>query len=318
MLIASFASFVTLDLAKRVCSDDHAMARIWWAGGSIAMGTGIWSMHFVGMLAYSLPIALGYGRILTFLSWVAAVAVSGVALFVASRGRLTMRRLAIGSIVVGAGICTMHYTGMAALDLAPGIVWSLPLVAASALIAVVASAAALRIFFWLRGLTDARGFALQAAAALVMGLAISGMHYTAMAAVNVPLDSVCLSAADLGGSGLGSLVVLASGSLLGMTLFTSVLDARMQGKTNVLARSLKASNLQLQSANEELRRQAFLDPLTHLANRLLFEDRLAHALARCERADVPNRAGRPSSRESYWSGTYTLQASVATFLSTGI
>jgi len=295
VLIASFASYVTLDLAKRVCGDDHAMARIWWAGGSVAMGTGIWSMHFVGMLAYTLPIALGYGRVLTFLSWVAAIAVSGVALYVASRGSLTIRRLAIGSTLMGAGICTMHYTGMAALDLAPGIVWNLPLVAASAVIAVIASAAALRIFFWLRGLTDSRGFAHQAAAAFVMGLAISGMHYTAMAAVNVPAGSVCLSAADLGGSGLSSLVVLASGSLLGMTLFTSVLDARMQGKTNLLARSLTATNIQLQTANEELRRQAFLDPLTHLANRLLFEDRLAHALARSERADVPIRGGRPSS-----------------------
>jgi signal transduction histidine kinase/ActR/RegA family two-component response regulator len=253
VLIASFASYVTLDLAKRVRGDDHAMARIWWAGGSIAMGTGIWSMHFVGMLAYSLPIALGYTRALTALSWVAAVAVSGVALYVASGGALTMRRLAIGSIVMGAGICAMHYTGMAALDLVPGITWNPSLVGASALIAVVASAAALRIFFWLRGLTDARGFALQAAAALVMGLAISGMHYTAMAAVNVPLGSVCLSAAELGGSGLTGVVVLASASLLGMTLFTSVLDARMQGKTSRLARSLKATNLQLQTANEDLK-----------------------------------------------------------------
>jgi len=229
------------------------MARIWWAGGSIAMGTGIWSMHFLGMLAYSLPIALGYTRALTALSWVAAVAVSAVALYVASGGALTMRRLAIGSIIMGAGICAMHYTGMAALDLAPGILWNPSLVAASALIAVVASAAALRIFFWLRGLTDARGFVLQAAAALVMGLAISGMHYTAMAAVNVPLGSVCLSAADLGGSGLTGVVTLASASLLGMTLFTSVLDARMQGRTSLLARSLKATNLQLQTANEDLK-----------------------------------------------------------------
>jgi diguanylate cyclase len=294
VLIATFASFVTLDLAKRVRADDHSVARIWWAAGSVAMGTGIWSMHFVGMLAYRLPIALGYTRGLTFLSWVAAVGVSGIALYVASRGRLTNRRLAVGSTAMGAGICAMHYIGMAALDVAPGIVWNWALVAASGAIAVVASAAALRIFFWLRGLSDGRDLPYQAAAAFVMGLAISGMHYTAMAAANVPAGSVCLSAAQLGGSGLGGLVVLASGMLLSMTLFTSILDRRMQSKNSVLANSLKVANARLQAANEQLRKQATLDPLTQLANRLLFEDRLTHALARCQRLDGTN--GMRSSR----------------------
>ncbi|HEY4038793.1 MAG TPA: MHYT domain-containing protein, partial [Burkholderiaceae bacterium] len=239
VLIAAFASFVTLDLAKRVRADDQSVARIWWAAGSVTMGTGIWSMHFVGMLAYQLPIALGYTRGLTFLSWVAAVSVSGIALYVASRGRLTHRRLASGSAAMGAGICAMHYIGMAALDFAPGIVWNWALVAASGAIAVVASAAALQIFFWLRGLSDGRGLRYQLAAALVMGLAISGMHYTAMAAANVPVASICRSATGLGGSGLGGLVVLASGMLLSLTLFTSILDGRMQSKNSVLANSLK-------------------------------------------------------------------------------
>jgi diguanylate cyclase len=283
VLIAAFASFVTLDLAKRVRSDDLSVARIWWAAGSVAMGTGIWSMHFVGMLAYRLPIALGYTRGLTFLSWVAAVSVSGIALYVASRGQLTGRRLAAGSVAMGAGICAMHYIGMAALDFAPAIVWNWVLVGASAAIAVLASAAALQIFFWLRGVSDGRGLRYQFAAALVMGLAISGMHYTAMAAANVPAGSICRSAADLGGSGLGGLVVLASGVLLSMTLFTSILDGRMQSKTSVLANSLKLANVHLQKANEQLRKQATLDPLTLLPNRLLFEDRLNHALARHQR-----------------------------------
>ena len=75
VLIASLASYVALDLAKRVRTQERRVALAWWAVGSLAMGTGIWSMHFVGMLAYSLPIALGYTRLLTFLSWVAGVGV---------------------------------------------------------------------------------------------------------------------------------------------------------------------------------------------------------------------------------------------------
>ena len=278
ILIASFASFVALDLAKRVRTRDRGVGFGWWVGGSVAMGTGIWCMHFVGMLAFSLPIALGYTAALTVASWVAGVGVSAVALFVASRGLLTWRRLIGGALAMGAGICAMHYTGMAALDMALGIVWDPLLVAASALIAVGASAAALLIFFWLRKSGGRRGLLYQAIAALVMGVAICGMHYTGMAAANFPVGTVCLSAGALAGNLLGVLVSLSSVALLVMTLFTSTLDGRMQG-------TLKVANVKLQTANDELKRRAFLDPLTGLPNRLLFEDRLVHALQRSERAD---------------------------------
>ncbi len=179
---------------------------------------------------------------------------------------------------MGAGICAMHYTGMAALDMAPGIVWDPWLVAASAAIAVAASAAALWIFFWLRSFAGWRNLLYQAGAALVMGLAICGMHYTGMAAANFPTDSVCLSADGIGGDKLGVLVSLSTLELLAMTLFTSTLDAHMRG-------TLSRANVQLQSANEELRRRAFLDPLTSLPNRLLLEDRLTDAQRRHERSE---------------------------------
>jgi NO-binding membrane sensor protein with MHYT domain len=133
--IAAFASYVTLDLAKRERSDDRFGTLAWWFGGSIVMGTGIWSMHFIGMLAYTLPIQLGYQELLTFLSWVAAVSVSGVALWIAGSESLTLKRLFSGSSAMATGICAMHYTGMAAIDLAPGIVWDGWLVAASAAVA---------------------------------------------------------------------------------------------------------------------------------------------------------------------------------------
>src|SRR6267154_126249 len=151
VLIASFASYVALDLAKRVRGASCSVALTWWVGGSIAMGTGIWSMHFVGMLAFSLPIALGYTGLLTFVSWVAAVAVSAVA-------------------------------------------------------PMAASMAALLIFFWLRNVSKHRELACQVAAATVMGLAISGMHYTGMAAASFPVGSVCLSATALSGGTLSLLV----------------------------------------------------------------------------------------------------------------
>ncbi|MBC8056697.1 MAG: EAL domain-containing protein [Rhizobiales bacterium] len=285
ILIATLASYVTLDLTKRVRTPDRVVARIWWAGGSIAMGSGIWAMHFVGMLAYELPIALGYTKLLTFVSWVAAVGASGAALAIASRSRLGAGRLAGGSIVMGAGICAMHYLGMAAIDVRPGIAWNPWWVAASALIAVGASGAALTIFFLLRRASQHRSSLYQGLAAVLMGLAISGMHYAGMAGAGFAEGSVCLSASSLAGSQLGSLVALGAVVLLAVTLLTSILDARSQGKTTRLTASLKATNAQLKLANAELQKRAFLDPLTQLPNRLLFEDRLGHAVARGSRAE---------------------------------
>jgi diguanylate cyclase (GGDEF)-like protein len=274
--IASFASFVALDLAQRVRTTDRALAYGWWAGGSVAMGTGIWSMHFVGMLAISLPFAVGFDYLVTALSWVAAVLVSAIALFIAGRARLTLLNLGLGALAMGGGICVMHYSGMAAMEMSPGIVWTLGWVAASVAIAVAASAVALMIFFGLRKLRGSAARWGQLAAALVMGAAICGMHYAGMAAANFLPGAVCLSANDLGGDSLGVLVAGATTLLLTLTMITSTVDARMQRR----AADLTAS---LQSANSELQQLAFRDALTGLPNRLLFDDRVGVAVERSAR-----------------------------------
>jgi signal transduction histidine kinase/CheY-like chemotaxis protein len=251
LLVATFASYVALDLAQRVRTPDRSAALWWWAGGSVSLGTGVWAMHFVGMLAYSLPIALGYTTVLTAVSWLAAVLASAVGLRIASHSKLTLSRLAYGSASMGGGICAMHYIGMAAIDVTPGIVWNPWLIAASALIALIASGAALAIFFWLRTLSSRRA-AYQGLAALVMGLAISGAHYTGMAAAEFVTGTVCLSANALAGPNLGTLVMVASVALLLMTLCTSLFDASAQNKSSLLAKSLQLANEQLQASNAEL------------------------------------------------------------------
>jgi diguanylate cyclase (GGDEF)-like protein len=275
VLLAIFASYVALDLAKRVRTSDRAVARGWLVGGSVTLGVGIWSMHFVGMLAFKLPIMVGYDYLYTVLSLLAAIAVSCVALHVASRQQLTPRSLTFGAISMGVGICAMHYIGMRAMALNPAIVWDWWLVAASALIAVTASAVALLIFFWLRTRSGAAAIGWQVGASAAMGVAIAGMHYTGMAAASFDAGIVCLSTDGLGGATLGMLVSMASLVLLSMTLLTSILDARMQSKTNQLAASL-------QVANQQLQHLAFRDPLTLLPNRLVFEERLQEAVTRVQ------------------------------------
>lgn len=287
LLIATLASFVALDLSRRMRGSAGDFRPLWWSVGSVVLGTGIWSMHFVGMLGFTLPIELGFSGWYTFLSWVAAVAASGVALWVASRPNYSLGRLGVASLVMGGGICGMHYIGMAALQMAPGILWQPVIVALSALVGVGASAAALLIMRNLGRVSAARRPAVQLLAALVMGIAICGMHYTGMAAANFAPDSVCLSANELHGAGLTVIVVLASCVLLLGTLLGSILEGRMQVVTQRLANSLENANAELTQANRELQRYAFTDALTGLPNRVLFEDRLQHALARMARVNQP-------------------------------
>ncbi|MBB6561998.1 diguanylate cyclase (GGDEF)-like protein [Acidovorax soli] len=283
--MAMLASYVTLDLARRVRTAQRRVGLAWWAAGSLVMGTGIWSMHFLGMQAFKLPIEIGFSGGATLLSWLAAVAASAMALELASREQFGTIQLGLGALVMGAGISGMHYIGMAAMDMNPGIVWDHRVVVLSVAIAVLASASALLIFKLLRRVRPGQRLPYQLAASFVMAVAICGMHYTGMAAARFAVGSVCLSAGELGGPGLTAMVLMATGMLLVSTLFTSILDARLQTTAEHLTRSLQESNARLQAANDELQKRAFADALTGLPNRLLFEDRLIHALLRLDRTN---------------------------------
>ena len=277
VLIGTFASYVALDLAKRVHGEDRLAGLLWWVCGSLALGTGMWSMHFVGMLAFSLPVALGYTRLLSVLSWVAGVLASAIALWVANRSVLSTGRLLAGALAMGCGMCGMHYLGMAALDMQPGIIWDPTLVVASAAIAVAAAAAALLIFFWLRESQPEHARAHQLAAAMVIGIAICGMHYTGMAAASFPAGAICRSAGALHGMALSTMAVVLPVVVLALTLAASMFDVRRR-----LA-DARAGGARLLADNAELRRRASVDSLTGLPNRVLFESRLGQAVARLER-----------------------------------
>jgi signal transduction histidine kinase/CheY-like chemotaxis protein len=237
ILVAIFASYTALRLAERVTSAHGRTVYGWISGGAVAMGSGIWAMHFIGMMAFRLPIPLGYDVRDTLFSLLLPITVSGLALWQASRHDLHWKRLAASALLMGIGINAMHYTGMAAMHMDPAIRYDPLLFALSVLIAVVASAGALWIAFRLRH-NSPHVLLARLGAATVLGGAIVGMHYTGMAAAQFPVGSVCTAAsAGVSQDALAVLVAIATLGILTVALLASVFDARLEMNAQVLAES---------------------------------------------------------------------------------
>src|ERR1700716_2827833 len=174
ILVAAFASYTALDLGGRASATRGVASRIWLVAAAIAIGGGIWSMHFIAMLAFNVPIPMSYDIGLTTLSLVVAIFVTGTGFYFINRRSAPPLSLVFSGIFMGLGIAAMHYIGMAAMREHAEISYDYLFVALSLVIAIGASTAAL----WLTFRTTDLGQKLVAA--VVMGLAISGMHYAAM------------------------------------------------------------------------------------------------------------------------------------------
>src|SRR5882724_1469151 len=182
ILVAAFASYTALDLSGHVGGARGFARRVWLVAAAITMGGGIWSMHFVAMLAFIMPTPMSYDIGLTTLSLVVAMFVTGGGFYFISRHSGSPLRLVLSGIFMGLGIAAMHYTGMAAMREHVELSYDRIFVALSLVIAIGASTSAL----WLAFRNTDLGQRLIAAA--VMGLAISGMHYTAMGAAIFTAD----------------------------------------------------------------------------------------------------------------------------------
>ena len=281
--IAVLASYAALDLAARIRSIEISGRRshLWLLGGAVAMGVGIWSIHFIGMLALRMPMAMGYDPWITGLSLLIAIGVAYFALYITATSTLTRERLALGGVLMGTGIAGMHYTGMAAMRIRPGIQYRSGLFLISICIAFGASWAALWIASTLDGTSQRREILKRCAAALVMGLAIAGMHYVGMSAAGFAEGSVSDVATGIGGmrgirdiSATMLVVAISAISLFGLvtTLVLSVLDARFD-------RLQHRANQSLEDANKRLRVLATIDTLTGLSNRGFFLECIERRIA---------------------------------------
>ena len=275
--VAMMASYTALNLTGRVTETEGRTSLLWLSGGAVAMGSGIWAMHFIGMLAFSLPIRMSYAIDTTLLSLLVAIGVSAFALRIVTRPTVRTLHFLVGGVLMGIGICGMHYMGMHAMRMDPAIHYDTAGLLASIAIAVVASIAALWLAFTLRTGHNLVAHAKKAGAAAIMGLAVIAMHYTGMEAARFDAASICMVKGGVDGNWLAALVGLASLSLLSITLLLSVVDSRLASRTAGLVNSLS-------NANRKLHHMALHDSLTRLPNRSLLEDRICQAIASSERS----------------------------------
>jgi PAS domain S-box-containing protein len=232
VLIAVLASYTALDVAGRVTAS-RGWSRLWWlTGGATSMGIAIWSMHYIGMLAFSLPVPVQYDWPTALLSLLAGILYSAAALFVVSRPVMGPLRTLTGGIFMAAAIVTLHYTGMESMRFAGMCQYAPVLVAFSAVLAVAGSLLSLWLAFRFRDEVPGRRVR-KAASAVLMGCAIVSMHYTAMAAASftgtamVSDLSHAVSISSLGIAAVGAV----SAMVLVVTLVTSLLDRLQQQRT---------------------------------------------------------------------------------------
>ena len=260
VFIAVLASYAALDLAGRVTAARGWIRSTWLASGAVAMGLGIWAMHFKGMLAFHLPVPVAYHWPTFLLSLLLAILASAFSLYIVSRPRLSIGRASVGSLIMGAGIAGMHYVGMASMRL-PAIMRYRPLVVSlSVAFAIVFSFVALALAFHSREETP-RMFSRKTGSAIVMGAAVSAMHYTGMASVAfLPSDVL----PDM--SHAGSISVVANNGIalftvviLAVTMLTASAARREEAELRFLNERLEHRVLertrQLTTLNEELRKE---------------------------------------------------------------
>ena len=233
ILIAIAASYTALDLAARIRPAAPATQRGWLAAGALVLGGGIWSMHFIAMLALQGGVAISYDPLLTLLSFLIALAATGAAFLVASRPATTRRLVLLSGVFMGLGIVGMHYTGMSAMRLAGHLEYDYLFVGGAIIIAIGASIAALWLAFRRYSVIQ------RVIAAIALGIGIASMHYVAMMGVSFVTSDEAMSRHQAAGIGVSYLAVLVTGT--SFIIFVAAILAAMYDRRFVLLAEREAA-----------------------------------------------------------------------------
>jgi len=280
-LVACAAGFGTLDMAERVghVEDPTARRRWRWLGAGCLAG-GIWSTHFISMLAFQAPIAIHYELIMTFVSLVIALIASLFAMQTLSHAHLRFNQYLLASVWMGLGIALMHYVGMSAMRSQAQVYFESGLFMASVAIAIGASLAALLLSSYLRNGTGVFHQLLKYAASLVLGAGILSMHFTGMAAMQmlIPNGSNLQLPIDHNPLQLGLSVAVITLLVIGSSISAALADKKLQHKERDLRR-VNALLSELDQARASLQQVAHYDALTSLLNRRGFNQIFAEKVA---------------------------------------
>lgn len=254
--VAIFTAYVALDLAGRQRTATGTARWAWLGASAIAMGGGIWSMHFIAMLALVTPVPVAYDLNVTLASLILPIIVTGGGLAVTARDGLSWRRLALGGLVMGSGVVLMHYLGMAAITMDGVVTYDARLVALSALIAIGAATAALRLAGTVQTPVQ------RALGAVTMGAAVIGMHFVGMAAATFTIEEGVqqpwFQASPVEPPVLALQVAAVTGIVLALALTSSTLarrnaEANMREAETRLAQERELTESRLRQSEERLR-----------------------------------------------------------------
>ncbi|MQR94677.1 bifunctional diguanylate cyclase/phosphodiesterase [Fictibacillus phosphorivorans] len=252
IIIAVIASYAALDLGIQVQKTKSYARYIWMISGAFAMGMGIWAMHFVAMLAFHLSISVTYDVTLVIVSILPAILSSGIALYIISRPVMGKKQVLLGALFMATGIVSMHYTGMEAMKMNAEIQYNPLLWTLSAVIAFVASVVALYLLsFVSQNYKTSKIWLVKLGSAVLMGIAISGMHYTGMSAASykahqhhtdltgTPFNSTLLAYA------IGIVILI----LLSMVFISTFIDRRFEYQSILSERKFRSV---IESANDSI------------------------------------------------------------------
>ncbi|MFD0961013.1 sensor histidine kinase [Paenibacillus chungangensis] len=254
-VVAVVASYTVLDMVGKISETKGRNRELWLLFGASAMGMGIWSMHFVGMLAFKLPVPVAYDFMYILLSVITALVASFIALRIVSGSTLTIRSLLLAGVLLACGISAMHYIGMAAMQI--HITYDRFWFTASIVIALAASIFALWLALYFRKGGEGSGRWKKLGSGLIMGSAIVGMHYTGMWAANFHLSDYNVSSSSIMLEQELLAYLIAAGTLLtlGLSLLSIVITRRMSHKDSEIEQKtvqIYAQNEQLSKLNEHL------------------------------------------------------------------
>jgi PAS domain S-box-containing protein len=253
LLVASLAAFTAQSVVDRIkAANQQKVIRNWLVVGSVVMGIGIWSMHFIAMLAFSLPVQIGYKLSITILSVIPAIIGSGCALYFMSRRTNNWLNIQIGALLMAVGIGTMHYTGMEALYVNALMRYDPTLFAISILVAHLLAVVSFYVRFLVSQFSLRLVLLAKVGGAVVMGIAVGGMHYTAMSAtICFPSDNTTQEFFSLlPPSEMGVTIAIFTTVIVGVAIIATMMDRRLGDASTAVLKSNAFSQLLLKSAGE--------------------------------------------------------------------